>query len=64
MILKNFYIPFVRLRNKKNGYAVSLIKAGAKIIGRSAGDVRPPLTMPTEVEVAELARIIQKATQM
>ena len=64
LILKNFYIPFVRLRNKKSGYAVSLIKAGAKIIGRSAGDVRAPLTMPTEAEVAELARIIQKATQM
>ena len=41
-ITQKFYIPLVRLRGKKNGYAVSLIKAGAKIIGRSAGDVRPP----------------------
>jgi 5-dehydro-4-deoxyglucarate dehydratase len=58
-ILKSFYIPFVRLRGKKNGYAVSLIKAGAKIIGRSAGDVRPPLTMPTQVETDELENIIK-----
>jgi 5-dehydro-4-deoxyglucarate dehydratase len=57
-ITKQFYIPFVRLRSKKNGYAVSLIKAGAKIIGKSAGNVRPPLTMPTEADVKELERII------
>jgi 5-dehydro-4-deoxyglucarate dehydratase len=57
-ITQQFFIPFVRLRGKKNGYAVSLIKAGAKIIGKSAGDVRPPLTMPTAAEVAELEKII------
>jgi 5-dehydro-4-deoxyglucarate dehydratase len=57
-ITQKFYIPLVRLRSKKNGYAVSLIKAGAKIIGKSAGNVRPPLTMPTEAEVTELAQII------
>jgi 5-dehydro-4-deoxyglucarate dehydratase len=61
-ITQQFYIPLVRLRGKKNGYAVSLIKAGAKIIGRSAGDVRPPLSMPTEAEVKELERIILSAT--
>lgn len=58
-ITKNFYIPLVRLRSKKNGYAVSLIKAGAKIIGKSAGDVRPPLSMPTEADYAELEQIIK-----
>jgi 5-dehydro-4-deoxyglucarate dehydratase len=58
-ITKEFYIPLVRLRNKKSGYAVSLIKAGAKIIGKTAGDVRPPLTMPTEADVAELKKIIE-----
>jgi 5-dehydro-4-deoxyglucarate dehydratase len=59
-ITRKFYIPFVRLRSKKNGYAVSLIKAGAKLIGRSAGDVRPPLTMPTDAEVDELKMIIDQ----
>lgn len=57
-ITRKFYIPLVRLRSKKNGYAVSLIKAGAKIIGKTAGDVRPPLSMPTEAEVKELEKII------
>ena len=63
-ILKNFYIPFVRLRNKKKGYAVSLIKAGANIIGRSAGDVRPPLTMPTPEEVEVLEDIIRQSARL
>jgi 5-dehydro-4-deoxyglucarate dehydratase len=63
-ILKEFYIPFVRLRNKKNGYAVSLIKAGAKIIGRSAGDVRAPLTMPTQEEVGVLEKIIKQSAHL
>jgi len=59
-ITQKFYIPLVRLRGKKNGYAVSLIKAGAKLIGKNAGDVRPPLTMPTEVEVEQLRQIIEQ----
>jgi len=57
-IIKNFFIPFCRLRDRKKGYAVSLIKAGAAIVGRPAGDVRAPLTMPTASEKEELAAII------
>lgn len=60
-IMRSFYIPLVRLRGKKNGYAVSLIKAGATIIGRSGGNVRPPLTMPTQEEITQLAGIIKEA---
>lgn len=57
-LLKTFYIPFVRLRGRKKGYAVSLIKAGVKLIDRSAGDVRAPLVMPSTDELAELELII------
>lgn len=63
-ILRDFFIPFVRLRSKKNGYAVSLIKAGAKIIGRSAGDVRAPLTMPSGEHVAMLEEIMQRSASL
>jgi 5-dehydro-4-deoxyglucarate dehydratase len=59
-LMQNFYIPLVRLRAKKNGYAVSLIKAGATLIGRTAGNVRPPLVMPSKAEIEELALIIQR----
>jgi 5-dehydro-4-deoxyglucarate dehydratase len=57
-ITRDFYIPLVRLRGRKNGYAVSLIKAGAENIGRTAGAVRPPLSMPTDAEVEELKQLI------
>ena len=60
-MMRLFFIPLVRLRGKKNGYAVSLIKAGAKIIGKSGGNVRPPLTMPTQEEITELESIIKGA---
>ncbi len=63
-ILQQFFIPFVRLRNLSKGYAVSLIKAGAEIIGRPAGKVRYPLQMPTESEVAQLKAIIDKGNQL
>jgi 5-dehydro-4-deoxyglucarate dehydratase len=64
LIIKNFFVPFVRLRSKKNGYAVSLIKAGAKIIGRSAGDTRAPLTMPLEAEVEILKHLIEQSPSL
>ena len=62
LIMKEFYIPFVRLRNRQKGYAVSLIKAGARIVGHDAGDVRPPLVMPTEEDYRELENIIGKGS--
>jgi 5-dehydro-4-deoxyglucarate dehydratase len=60
-MMNSFYIPLVRLRAKKNGYAVSLIKAGAKIVGKSGGNVRPPLTMPSTDEIAQLSLMIKDA---
>ena len=63
-IIKNFFVPFVRLRSKKNGYAVSLIKAGATIIGRTAGDVRAPLTMPQAAEVTLLEQLIAQSASL
>ncbi|MDQ7727748.1 5-dehydro-4-deoxyglucarate dehydratase [Halomonas sp. SpR8] len=62
-ITNDFFIPFVDLRDRKSGYAVGLIKAGANIIGRSAGDVRAPLTMPTKEECQELEQLINRVKQ-
>ena len=59
-IIKEFFVPFVNLRSKKQGYAVSLIKAGCQLIGKSAGDVRSPLVMPTPNEMKELQILIDK----
>ncbi|WP_137169043.1 5-dehydro-4-deoxyglucarate dehydratase [Marinomonas sp. FW-1] len=57
-IIQGFFIPFCRLRDEKKGYAVSLIKSGASQIGRSAGAVRAPLTMPTAEQERRLKALI------
>ncbi|PMR71504.1 5-dehydro-4-deoxyglucarate dehydratase [Halomonas heilongjiangensis] len=62
-ITHDFFIPFVDLRDRKAGYAVSLIKAGAEIIGRPAGSVRAPLTMPTSEERQRLETLVGIAKQ-
>ena len=60
-ILKSFFFPFVALRNRKKGYAVSIIKAGLRVLKEDPGPVRPPLTDLTPEEIAALARIIETA---
>src|ERR1700678_2399903 len=56
--LREFVLPYVEIRNRRKGYAVSIVKAGMKAIGRSAGPVRPPLTDLTSAELEELRRLI------
>ncbi|MGM0982121.1 MAG: 5-dehydro-4-deoxyglucarate dehydratase [Pseudomonadota bacterium] len=63
-ITNDFFIPFVDLRDRKKGYAVSLIKAGAEIIGRPAGSVRAPLTTPTSEERQQLETLVEIAKQL
>ena len=58
--LKDFILPLIAIRNRKKGYAVSIIKAGMKVIGRDSGPVRPPLTNLTEAEMAELSALVAK----
>ncbi|WEK04382.1 MAG: 5-dehydro-4-deoxyglucarate dehydratase [Candidatus Devosia phytovorans] len=59
-ILKDFFFPLVELRNRKKGYAVSIIKAGLEARGRKAGPVRPPLTDLSGKEMDLLKAIIAK----
>jgi 5-dehydro-4-deoxyglucarate dehydratase len=58
--LRDFILPLIAIRNRKKGYAVSMIKAGMKVIGRDSGPVRPPLTDLTEAEVAEVAALVAR----
>lgn len=62
--LKQFILPLVDIRNRKKGYAVSIIKAGMKVIGRDSGPVRPPLTDLTESEMAELKSIVANVARI
>ncbi|RYY81937.1 MAG: 5-dehydro-4-deoxyglucarate dehydratase, partial [Comamonadaceae bacterium] len=58
-LIDAFFLPYLAIRNKGEGYAVSIVKAGATIVGRSAGPVRPPLTDLKPAEVEELAALIR-----
>lgn len=57
-LLDSFFLPYIELRNKGQGYAVSIVKAGATLVGHSAGPVRPPLSELKSAEVEELHSLI------
>ncbi|MEJ8825280.1 5-dehydro-4-deoxyglucarate dehydratase [Variovorax humicola] len=59
-LLKDFFMPYLDLRNRMQGYAVSIIKAGAKIVGHDAGPVRTPLTDLKADEMDMLKALIDK----
>jgi 5-dehydro-4-deoxyglucarate dehydratase len=56
--LRELVLPYIQIRNRRKGYAVSIVKAGMKAVGRSAGPVRSPLTDLTDAEYQELTRLI------
>ncbi len=58
-LLREFFMPYLAIRNRVPGYAVSIVKAGAKIVGHDAGPVRPPLTDLKPGETEQLAALIQ-----
>ncbi|MEU0205381.1 5-dehydro-4-deoxyglucarate dehydratase [Streptomyces canus] len=59
-LLDGFYRPFVELRARGRGYAVSLVKAGVRMRGLEVGEVRPPLHEPGEDHVKQLAEVIER----
>jgi len=59
-LTRDFLEPYVQIRKKQPGYAVSIIKAGAEIVGRPGGKVRPPLADLTAEERTELAALIER----
>lgn len=62
--MARFILPYVRLRMRQPGYAVSLPKAGMSIVGRSAGPVRLPLTEISREEYAALEQLVAAARQL
>jgi 5-dehydro-4-deoxyglucarate dehydratase len=57
--LADFVLPYIAIRNRGTGYAVSIVKAGMRAIGRPAGPVRAPLTDLTPTEFEELKTLIE-----
>ena len=56
--LSEFILPYVDLRNRSPGYAVSIVKAGMTLVGASAGAVRPPLIDISHQELSKLRSVI------
>lgn len=59
-MLGDFVLPYAAIRNSGKGYAVSIVKAGMRAVGRPAGGVRPPLTDLRAGEFAELEALIAR----
>lgn len=63
-LLRGFFEPFARLRDQRLGYNVSLIKTGVKLMGKTAGPVRPPLVDPTPDHETELQSIVDRGLSL
>jgi len=60
--LREFVQPYIDLRNRHKGYAVSIVKAGMRAVGQPAGPVRTPLTDLDANEMASLKKLIESRT--
>ncbi len=58
-LLKDFFMPYLDIRNRCQGYAVSIVKAGAQLVGHGAGPVRAPLTDLKPAEMDQLDALIR-----
>jgi 5-dehydro-4-deoxyglucarate dehydratase len=57
-LLREVVLPYVAIRSRRKGYAVSIVKAGMKVVGRAAGPVRPPLIDLSPADFEELKTLL------
>ena len=57
-MLDEFFLPYLEIRNRKPGYGVSIIKAGARLAGHDGGPVRAPLSDLTPEECDMLHKLM------
>jgi 5-dehydro-4-deoxyglucarate dehydratase len=58
--LRSFFARYLAIRNRRRGYAVSIVEAGLRMVGRPAGPVRAPLIDLTAEEDG-MAALIDRA---
>lgn len=58
-MIRDFFRPYAAIRDRAPGYAVAIVKAGLRAIGRDPGPVRPPLADLTREEQAMLAPLVE-----
>ncbi|MBV8035223.1 dihydrodipicolinate synthase family protein [Roseateles sp.] len=59
-LIRDFFLPYIAPRNQGEGYAVSIVKAGATLLGHSAGPVSPPLSELSAAQVEQLGALIAR----
>ena len=57
---RDFLVPYLAIRNRRQGYGVSIVKAGMTAAGRPAGAVRPPLSDLTSDEFEALSVLVKQ----
>ncbi|MFD8806240.1 5-dehydro-4-deoxyglucarate dehydratase [Streptomyces sp. NPDC059597] len=63
-LLREFYGPFADLRDRAPGYAVSLVKAAARLRGQRVGPVRAPLVDPSDADLGALRELLAAALDL
>jgi 5-dehydro-4-deoxyglucarate dehydratase len=58
-LMRQFFIPYLGIRNRRAGYAVSIVKAGARIAGIDCGLVRSPLVDLNSEEEGLLRQLME-----
>ena len=62
--LRDFVLPYIAIRNRQKGYAVSIVKAGVRLVGRPAGHVRSPLIELKPADMEDLRVLIERAQKL
>jgi 5-dehydro-4-deoxyglucarate dehydratase len=57
--MRRFFIPYLAIRNRRAGYAVSIVKSGSRIAGIACGAVRSPLVDLTSHEEDTLRALME-----
>ena len=57
--MREFVVPYLTIRDRRKGYAVSIVKAGTRLMGHDCGPVRTPLSDLTEEEMGMLGKLLE-----
>lgn len=63
-LIRDFFAPYLAIRNRRSGYPVAIVKAGLRLVGRDAGPVRSPLVDLTDADMKDLAPLVAKLVAM
>jgi 5-dehydro-4-deoxyglucarate dehydratase len=58
--IRSFFLPYLAIRNRRAGYAVSIVKSGLRLTGTDCGGVRSPLVDLTKQEEVDLAALMTR----